>query len=462
MKKFLALLIAAMMLLGMTTVALAADPTPKKVFITKTIYLSNADADTAVYEPNITYTYTVTPANVGTATVTDHAGNTASVKAGDMRAFNKDSLTLVYSTKHSAKNVSAGGIGITKANNFVFDGTAIKAADNTTIVPGVYRYKVTETSNKTPASVGIVRGSNYSDYLLLDVYVDVNGDVIGETFHEGEENGNIDNSNDPNGDGNNDGNDDVTGKTPGFGGGDIPNDPSGDQDQDVDPNAPGGDVTPGGQLTDVTTTVPASMAKQDAYPTYNVKISKTITGTMGDKTHYFNFGAVIDNSVENAAFTTKIASADAAKTTMNATGVFGSATATTGDNYKLKDSETIVLTGIPSLAAGATIKVDEFNDTTSVYTATASYGENAYLKYMDGVEEKNLKDYSLSAGTATATKAISITTEATQTIGFTNKLDSMSPTGVVLRFAPYIAMLVAGAALFIILGIKRRKNDEEA
>ena len=49
--------------------------------------------------------------------------------------------------------------------------------------------------------------------------------------------------------------------------------------------------------------------------------------------------------------------------------------------------------------------------------------------------------------------------KADTAIEFTNKLNSISPTGVVLRFGPYLLMLGAGAALFF-LAMRRRKNED--
>ena len=45
-------------------------------------------------------------------------------------------------------------------------------------------------------------------------------------------------------------------------------------------------------------------------------------------------------------------------------------------------------------------------------------------------------------------------------VGFTNTLEAISPTGVILRFAPYVFMLAAGAALLVLS--RRRRMSEDA
>ena len=82
-----------------------------------------------------------------------------------------------------------------------------------------------------------------------------------------------------------------------------------------------------------------------------------------------------------------------------------------------------------------------------------SRGENA-IAIEEAEWDRRMEEEARKEETAEAAKIIS-------EITYTNNLDQISPTGVVLRFAPYFAMFAAGAALFIILGIKRRKSEEE-
>ncbi len=50
--------------------------------------------------------------------------------------------------------------------------------------------------------------------------------------------------------------------------------------------------------------------------------------------------------------------------------------------------------------------------------------------------------------------------DVSHVIAFTNVLETISPTGVALRVAPYVAILCGGIVLLVLT--KKRKADEEA
>ena len=105
--------------------------------------------------------------------------------------------------------------------------------------------------------------------------------------------------------------------------------------------------------------------------------------------------------------------------------------------------------GIPN---GFTATVYETNDVTgTTYKSEGTADTAAAAKNIVWTGE----------GAKSNTAATTAATDVTKAVDFTNTLEIISPTGVVLRFAPYIAMLVAGVALFIILGSKRRKNNDD-
>ena len=62
---------------------------------------------------------------------------------------------------------------------------------------------------------------------------------------------------------------------------------------------------------------------------------------------------------------------------------------------------------------------------------------------------------------ATAADAITIgpANSKTNTLVVTNTLDEVSPTGVIVRYAPYIIMLGAAVALVVLVNKSKRHNE---
>lgn len=494
LKKILALALATMMVLAMGTVAFADNgittnaAKTMNIPITQTMYFKNAEGS-QVYEPNLYYTYGITPGAEG-ATVKDHAGNQVTVKAGDMRAFGAaDATTEVefginFSSDHKLVTAAVDGkAAVTKKVTVVFNGEALTTGtthkemvngvetDVADITPGVYRYIITQkTSTDQKKAVGVTEvGTDTDKTLVLDVYVQADGTVGGAAMHEpnadpsNPDNPSVDNSNDPNKDGNKDEKDDENGKTTGFGDPEDPSDPNnpfGDEDpKDTtpdDPTKPAGDEDdPNTQQTKFST--PTNLPTYyDLYTTYNVIVTKEVTGKMGDKSNFFPFQADISNSIPGAAFTYSVTdnatNKDATKTQLVAnagTKTLGSATATAADGLAIKHGGKINLIGVPSsTAANVSVLVNEFNNTADQYKVTATdFGITA-----DSI-------LNASRATTASTPASFKDDDANTTFTVTNKLDEVSPTGVVLRFAPYLAML--GAGLLIVLVARRKKSENE-
>ena len=116
----------------------------------------------------------------------------------------------------------------------------------------------------------------------------------------------------------------------------------------------------------------------------------------------------------------------------------------------LGDGKTIVITGIPTTVK---INVGEKNPTDSAYNATAT--ANGTTGGTLVTNEKIDKQSSNYVAVATDLRKTDITDKAE--IKVTNNLDSPSPTGVILYFAPYI--LMGGlAVLLLVISVKSKKR----
>lgn len=400
--------------------------------ITKSIVFVNANGS-AVYEPNITYTYTVTPEAVTESTYTVNDGtNTGYVHPGETGGVTGVSIqfgTTIGGTDTTAVTTSATGTEVERTANLTVDMTKFTK-------PGIYRYKIVESSS--PAAVtdaGLTaRTSDYNTDRYLDVYIHyvdddsdpttpevlkMYGAVIFKSTASTAGQDNITTS---------------TTKTTGY-----------------EPSATSGD--------------PKDDATVDRYTTYDFTVKKTVSGSMADKTHNFPFYVSISNTITGAKYTYF----DDPGTGSGAAETIAAAAITKGSDsssstLKLKDGEYVKFVGVPSnQATELAVVVEEFNDTYDQYTATVT----AVSTTKPTIAKTNGSDGSTGVMTAstgsieTASFAVKTNDTAGQIITVNNDLTEISPTGVVLRVAPYALMLAVGIVLFILVR-RRREEAEEA
>lgn len=382
-KRISALVLATVMTLAMGTMAFAAEigtdgtagsateSAGNSVIIKKAIKITNYEG--YAYEPTITYTYTLTdgPAPAANNTVTDADGVTAVYKKGLTSYVSGDAAKTAVFDKETA---ATSGENATKDLTWTFDPSKFPSA-------GVYRFAINETTSVDPASIGIARPAAYDTSKFLDVFVK-NGTEGLEIY--------------------------------------------------------------GYALVDDDAAVTTDSAKSqgwnagddlDEYNTYNITITKHITGNLADMTAKFPFKVALTGEMSAANIAVEGTGDAISLSEGTVTGSLG-------------DGATIVIKGLPTTVKFA---VTEDNPTLDQYKTTATV---ANVTDTTNAAEANLNgsvtNFSVvsDGDIANATAAITIDVE--------NHMDIISPTGLVLRYAPFALILVAG---IVLLALSRRKKD---
>lgn len=461
MKKISALLIAVVMIMAMSTTAFAADNTytgsgndnadnfaglsanPQTIPLTKGIVFFNANGSD-VYEPNVTFNYVVSPASIAAdgsdATVTDNQSPAVQRNVYPGPTGGVTGTTISFSASNAIKGTAADGAEVEETGNL---GLVISEFDK----PGIYRYIITEsvtapatgsTDSENLQAAGLAaRDSAYDNTRYLDVYIHYVDDDSDPTTPEVLQmyGAVIFKTTESSGD---EGEDDITTttkKTTGF-----------------EPNP-----TADGSITY------ANDPNVDKYYTYDFTVKKTVSGSMADKTHNFPFYVSISNTITGAKYTyfDDPGTGSGAAETIAAAAI-NKGSDSSSSTLKLKDGEYVKFVGVPSnQTTELAVVVMEFNDTYDQYTATVT----AVSTTKPTIAKTNGSDGSTGVMTAstgsieTASFAVKTNDTAGQIITVNNDLTEISPTGVVLRIAPYALMLGAGVVLLVLS--RRRKNRAE-
>ncbi len=460
-KKIAALVLALAMLLSISVVAFAdgsdnvwsgTDPVDPgtglatdgikgttTIPLNKTIVIFNTDDNTQVREPDITFSYAINKVDASAAggaqleaTVNDGT-NEVNVYNGVPGAITNPG-NIVYANTNTKVPATTKGYEDEKTTQIMVDPTAFPHA-------GIYRYVITETSSVAPESVGMeAHTSDYASTRYLDVYI-YNPDFDAVTNPSGHQekwmaaavifktkvnaSSSSSGSTTP-------GTDDITTtfeKTTGF-----------------EPGSNGTDTT-GGTSTPTDYTNDATV---DRYFTYNLDVTKKITGNLADKLHKFPFQIKITGVLTHEV-----------TVDVNNNGTSSTKKVSTTDleeNATLADGETYSVTGLPK---GTKVTVTEYNDTVDVYKLTTSFAGTTSIATKSGADE------GITLATATGETDVLINSGATNVkadtktvLTFTNDLAEISPTGYVVRIAPYVLMLAGGIALLVVT--RRRREDAQA
>lgn len=385
-----------------------------------------------VYAPTITYSYAITAGSEGknvtdaatkhnpegTVTVPTKAGIVDNIPAiADVTFTTADKLDATTDGASNKKSISID------FSNVVFDGA------------GIYRYKLTESlaDGFTYANTGVTETTgNHVRY--VDVYV-----KPASTFDEGKTADEWD----------------IYGFTCFYNDKDIT-----DADKTKEAVKTTGFVD---GKSDSSTTILA-----DQYYTYNLEISKKVEGDNYAKVnHSFPFTVIFTNGdvTKNILLDAKIGSGVTEYAFLTTAGA-----PTYSGVLLIKDVDqqnSIKLIGIPM---GTDVEVYETNDMLgTTYKVTTTWTNDTTETNVDAMVISGTKPTTATAQPATkpadqSTKSVIDTTknaddDLVHKIEITNTLVTISPTGVVLRIAPYVMILAAG--IFLLLISRRRKAAED-
>ncbi|MBO4747710.1 MAG: hypothetical protein IKX04_04735 [Clostridiales bacterium] len=410
---------------GTPDVATTQDKTVK---IYKEITAYNPE-DCTVNAPAITYEYTIThsaalagadiydassrhdPASnvhsttkegIGTPTITGTAAGQLALVPGT------DTLT-------ASENGTANRFPLTISFENV-DFTAAGAG------AGVYRYQIDETTTEaTKNASGIAEGA-VANTLYMDVYVNGEGNVYGYVLFTNRTAA-IDARTD----------DDAAaastaGKTEGFVGSKA------DQVKYGDPATDG--------------------STADKYYTFNLEVEKEVVNDAYTQNnhHEFPFTITLTNSTVTAdVLPIMTVGQYATQTALTAAPIAGTWSPTIGHTGK------ITYVGIPT---GTTITIKETNDVTGVTYTSVSTGADTNAASLDIATGEDSNTATVNCNATALTAATENHTGADE-VKFTNTMKMISPTGIIIRSAPYLLLFAAGAVLFILIRHGKKNENSE-
>lgn len=382
--------------------------------ISKEILMFNTEG-LEVYGPNVTYTYTILPAEGVIASITDKVGHTVQVKDGVAGAVSEKAEVTFSSSADDAKPVMTtveGGKDIHVVSgrfSVTVDADAFSA-------PGVYRYVITDTTtDEALASAGITRPEGYDKVRYLDIY-------LGYDLADQDEDGSVEDFY-------------ISGCVlfrSRNGGGDV--------EYGVGTSFAYNDASSGSAKVtgyDVTPETGNDGCGADEFHTYNVTVTKLVTGTLGDKTNTW-------------AFKAELGELDGRKYRVDYAG---------GQSGTVSDDRLTIETGLKNkqsfkiigLIANAKVKVTEYNNIPLDYHAAVTADEKSIEYYVDGQVSTMIPSGSYGGTGWLAAKDAGAVT-------ITNSLDALSPTGVVLRFGPDLLMLMMAFMTLLLMRMWDRED----
>ena len=381
------------------------------VLIPKGLAVYN-DGYEKTWTPEVSYTFQIS-SYTGAGSVTDADGNSMTVLAGNMNAVENATATVTFAAQEVEENTAnAGELAeeLRSAAKFEFDPTEFTQA-------GIYRYVITDTTAAADLqAVGVTRVGDYDTTRDLDVYVVINdgtpaiaGYVLSNTTD-----GTIVA---------------ATEKDPGY----ITPGDEHSVEFPGEPGGPGGTAAQGGSVLKGT----------DYYQSFNVTLTKSITGNMADPTNSFPFSIALEDAdlggIEEV-YAGKV-NAVAATDDLDA------------QSTSLTNNEVYYIYGLNPLA---TVTYTETNNTANTYKVTTSDGTLT--------EEQTAAGATAVSGTNAVSNYDGTTVEtagANNDMLFTNNLENVPPTGIVKVVAPIVAVMALAIAALGFTAFAKKNHKKE-
>lgn len=192
--------------------------------------------------------------------------------------------------------------------------------------------------------------------------------------------------------------------------------------------------------------VATTSATADQYHTFNLTVSKTVTNDAYTKTtqHQFPFTVTFANDTVTGAVKPIVSTSGNATLAQADAAAIASFAAT---DPTIADSASVTYTGIPM---GTSVSIVETNDVAGTTYGVTTAGADVNIETAESVTSGNSTTGTIAVAAQTAGS------EANKTVAVTNNMLQISPTGLVFRVAPYVAMLCVGIPLFVVM-TRRRK-----
>ena len=195
--------------------------------------------------------------------------------------------------------------------------------------------------------------------------------------------------------------------------------------------------------SDITTSTTKSAGFYDNYKTSNLIVSKTLVNDSANNSNKFPFFVTFANTKAAHIKTSNTVDGYSGESTVGTL-----AAAATSDTPTIAHNGAVKYIGIPN---GFTAEVYETNNVTGTTYKSEGAADTA-------AAAKNITWSSTNDANKSNTASSAAATDENKTIAFTNTLEIISPTGVILRVAPFAIILLAGIALFV---IARRRRVED-